>query len=162
MPTSLPAPEQKNTDYYLYGGWLEGYFSAYNQFQQDNYDISPWQTTELLLLLLQRHCKDNPTAKYLDAANAMIKAFYPIRLTAESKIIKIEVGEVSSYFYQEILLRAKQRLKFLGYYDGEPNGTTYTDDDTKAFSDYQRKVGLRITGIPDQRTLTNLFLKATQ
>lgn len=152
--------QQKDSEFLLYAGWLEGYLSAYNQFQNDNYDISPWQTTELFLVLLQRHCKDNNKIKFLDATNAMIKAFYPIRLDSEDTVLKVQVNDASAYYYQEILLRAKTRLKKMGFYKNEVSGDEFTADDVRAFSDYQQKLNLKVTGLPDQNTLTTLFLKA--
>lgn len=152
--------QQKDSEFLLYAGWLEGYLSAYNQFQKSNYDIAPWQTTELFLVLLQRHCKDNSNIKFLDATNAMIKAFYPIRLDSEGTVVKIQVGDATSYYYEEILLRAKTRLKKLGFYQNQISGDKFTDLDVKAFSEYQQKFNLKVTGLPDQNTLTTLFLKA--
>ncbi len=156
----LQSAENKGNDYLLFGGWLEGYLTSYNQFQPNNYDISPWQTTELLLILLQRHCKSNPDIKYLDAVNSLIKSFFPIRLPTESQLVKIEVNGNTSYYYQEILQRAKDRLKVLGYYHGDVDGTKYDSKDVAVFSQYQEKHGMTVTGIPDQYTLSSLFLKS--
>lgn len=156
----IQSTKQKDSDFLLYAGWIEGYLSAYNQFQTNNYDIAPWQTTELFMILLQRHCKNNTNVKFFDATNALIKAFFPIRLNAEDTIVKVQVGDASAYYYQEILLRAKTRLKKMGFYQGDVAGDKFTDQDVKAFSDYQQKLNLKVTGFPDQNTLTTLFLKA--
>lgn len=158
----LESAQDKSSDYLLYGGWVEGYISGYNQFQPENYDITPWQTTELLMILLRQHCSANPQVRFLDATNSLIKAFFPIRLEQESPIIAIKVGEGTTYHFHEILLRAEQRLKFLGYFEGEPDGKTFTEEDTRAFAAYQQKHGLKVTGVPDQHTLASLFLKRKQ
>ena len=152
--------QQKDSEFLLYAGWLEGYLSAYNQFQNNNYDIAPWQTTELFLILLQRHCSENSNVKFLDATNTMIRAFYPIRMDSEGTVVKVQVGDATAYYYKEILLRAKTRLKKMGFYPKEISGDKFTDEDIKAFSDYQQKFNLKVTGLPDQNTLTTLFLKA--
>lgn len=156
----LAATEQKNSDFLLYAGWLEGYITSFNQVQTKNYDVSPWQTTELLLMLLQRHCQTNPDIKYFDAANALIKSIFPIRLSEEGLIVKVQVDDAVGFHYEEILLRAKQRLKAMGFYQGEVSGNSFTSMDSKAFLAYQKKLGLKETGMPDQATLTSLFLKA--
>ena len=150
--------EQRSTDYYMYGGWLEGYLSSYNAFQPNNYDATPWQTTELLLTLLKRHCDNNPEVKFLSAVNSLLKTFYPIRLEGENKLIKISVNGAETYFYEEILLRAKERLKILGYIDGDVVAD-YDEGDIQAFEKYQKDIGITITGVPDQNTLLSLFLK---
>jgi hypothetical protein len=150
--------EQGSTDYYMYGGWLEGYLSSYNSFQPNNYDATPWQTTELLMTLLKRHCDSNPDVKFLSAVNSLLKTFYPIRLEGENKLIKISVNGADTYFYQEILLRAKERLKMLGYLNGEVIAD-YDEGDIQAFEKYQKDIGISITGVPDQNTLLSLFVK---
>jgi hypothetical protein len=157
----LEAANKRNTDLYLYGGWLEGYLSSYNQFQTTNYDIVPWQTTELMLTLLQRHCKNNPEVKFLSAVNSLIKTLYPIRLETENELVRIDVNGAQTYFYVDILKRAKERLKKLNYITGDVTDK-FTEQDATAFEQYQKAVGLKVTGIPDQFTLTSLFLKPKQ
>jgi hypothetical protein len=154
----LKAANERNTDLYLYGGWLEGYLSSYNQFQPSNYDVTPWQTTELMLTLLQRHCQNNTDVKFLSAVNSLIKTLYPIRLEDENELVRIDVNGAQTYFYVDILKRAKERLKQLNYIKGEINDK-YTKEDAAAFEEYQKAIGLKVTGIPDQYTLASLFLK---
>ena len=156
----LTATEQRSSDFLLYAGWLEGYLTSFNQVQAKNYDISPWQTTEFLLMLLQKHCQSNPEIKYFDAANALIKSIFPIRLNEEGTIVKVQVGDAVGFHYEEILLRAKQRLKAMGFYKDEVDGKHFTNIDSKVFLAYQKKLGLKETGMPDQATLASLFLKA--
>lgn len=151
--------EKKNTDYQLYAGWLEGFLTSYNQFQPHNYDITPWQTTELMLLLLERQCKEHPEQKYLDATNSLIKSLFPARLVKQDDIVQVSFGSYHGYFYQQTLLQAKQRLKNLGFYQQEVVADEFKQSDVKAFSSYQKKHGLKVTGFPDQRTLATLFLK---
>ena len=126
--------------------------------QNGAYDVTPWQTTELLLVLLQQHCEDNPEDAFIGATAALIKSLFPIRLSERSELVKISYNNADSYYYAEILLRAKARLKQLGYYEGEPDAR-FTTEDARIFSEYQKKAGLTVTGIPDQYTLANLFLK---
>ena len=44
----------------LYRGWLEGYLTGFNHFQDETYDLAPWQTTELMLAMLAKHCAGAP------------------------------------------------------------------------------------------------------
>jgi len=156
----IKASNTKGTDYYLYGGWLEGYLSSYNQFQEKNFDISPWQTTELMLALLKKQCSSHPDTKFLSAVNSLIKTLFPIRLNSESNLVKIQVGKSESYYYQEIIQRAKKRLQKLGYIKGQLQ-SGFTKNDALAFEKFQKAIGLPATGIPDQRTLLSLFIKTT-
>ncbi|MCP5144060.1 MAG: peptidoglycan-binding protein [Gammaproteobacteria bacterium] len=154
----VTAKAEQSRDYYLYGGWLEGFVSSFNQFQADTYDVTPWQTTELLLALLETHCRNNPDQRFLTAANALVKTLLPARLAAESAIISSAVNGTESYYYQAIVERVQERLQELGHYRGEANGEL-SEALGAALRDYQAKSGLRVTGIPDQYTLANLFLK---
>lgn len=155
------AATEKSTDYYLFGGWVEGFISSYNQFQPQNFDITPWQTTELILTLLKSHCANNPETRFLSATNSLIKTLFPIRLSEESNLVSIQVGKSKSYFYQEIMLRAKARLKALGYLSGNIN-SAFTQSDALALEKYQKDIGLTATGTLDQKTLASLFLKSKQ
>ncbi|MFC4699178.1 peptidoglycan-binding domain-containing protein [Glaciecola siphonariae] len=156
----IVAANEKTTDYYLYGGWLEGYLSSYNSFQSDNYDITPWQTTELMLAFLLQHCHSNPDTHFLSAVNSLIKTLFPIRLTKESELVSINVNNATSYYYTEIMTRAKERLKHLGFIEGNIT-SGYNEDDIKAFTAFQKSIGLKPTGVPDQQTLASLFLRPT-
>lgn len=151
----------KTNDYYLYGGWLEGYLSSFNRFQSDNYDITPWQTTEVMLILLERHCKSNPDMHFMSATNSLIKTLFPIRLKESSELVKINVQNSDSYYYVEILIRAKRRLAQLGFYKGSVD-SSFDETDVVAFSNYQESIGISVTGVPDQSTLMALFLKPTK
>jgi len=153
------AVSTRTTDYYLFGGWIEGFISSYNQFQPQNFDITPWQTTELLLTLLKSHCAKNPDTKFLSATNSLIKTLFPIRLTENSNLMSVQVGKSKSYFYQEIITRVKGRLKTMGYLTGDIN-STFKQVDAIALEKYQRKIGLTPTGVLDQKTLASLFLKS--
>lgn len=153
------AIENKTTDYYLYGGWLEGYISGYNQFQKDNYDITPWQSTELLLSLISMQCNTHKDTPFLTVTNSLIKTMFPIRLEQQEKIVEINVNDYKSYYYSSTLINAKKMLKGLGFISYEIDDS-FSERDIKAFSAFQKKAGLKVTGVPDQITLTNLFLKA--
>lgn len=150
--------DAKSTDYYLFGGWLEGFVTSYNQFQPNNFDITPWQTTELLLSLLKSYCGNNPEIKFLTATNSLVKTLFPIRLEQNSNLVSIQVGKSKSYFYQEIIKRVKTRLKAMGFLSGDITNS-FTKEDAIAIEKFQKKIGLTVTGVLDQRTLASLFLK---
>ncbi|WP_375750928.1 peptidoglycan-binding domain-containing protein [Vibrio sp. HN007] len=151
--------DSKTNDYYVYGGWLEGYISGYNQSQVDNYDIAPWQSTELMLSLIKHQCKTNKEMPFLTATNMLIKTLFPVRLKQADSLVRIDFNDHHSYYYQSTLINAKQRLKKLGFISYEIDDS-FEDRDASAFSEYQKKAGLRVTGVPDQVTLSTLFLKS--
>ncbi len=155
----VQAKEKLSRDYLLFGGWLEGYITAYNQFQNSNYDITPWQTTELLLILMEKHCKSNPDTKILNVTNGLIQTLFPARLQQESKIVKLKFNNSDGYYYSEIIKQVKTRLKTLGFYNGDANNDSFSKKEISALRKFQLSNGLKETGMPDQYTLTQLFLR---
>ncbi len=155
----VQAQQTKSRDYYLFGGWLEGYITAYNQFQKDTYDITPWQTTELLLALTAHHCKDNPNTRLLNVTSGLIKTLTPLRLSKESPVVKLNIADHDSYYYSEVIKMVKSRLKQLGVYQGDITSDTYAAAEITAMRAFQLRAGIRGTGIPDQQTLVQRFLR---
>ena len=155
----LIAKKNVSQDYLLYAGWLEGYVSAYNRFQKSTYDITPWQTTELLLSMTEHHCKSNPASRILSVTDGLMKALFPARLESESTIVELNVMNRKSYFYAEIIKQVKARLEQLGFYSGDVESDHFGRAEIEAMRLFQQKSGLRETGIPDQYSLSQLFLR---
>jgi hypothetical protein len=144
---------------YLYGGWLEGYITAFNALQQKTFDITPWQTTELMLLMLNKHCTDNPDQKFLDATNIMLQAFLPTRMSTRSDIIEMSINDSTIYIYQTVLDMTVEALESSGYnIDTESSDIAFNKSYVDAITQYQRAKGIAVTGFPDQQTLVNLLL----
>lgn len=158
----LKAKEQKSTDYLLYAGWVEGFLSSYNQFQKNTYDITPWQTTELLMVLIDEQCKKTPSAKILSVTSGMANALHPIRLKEEDKIVKLTLNGQDTYFYSEIIKQVKQRLKIAKLYDGDTKSDQFGPKEIEAITAFQKATGLTVTRTLDQSTLSALFLKKSK
>ncbi|MDO6568654.1 peptidoglycan-binding domain-containing protein [Alteromonas sp. 1_MG-2023] len=148
---------EQGSETYLYGGWLEGYITAFNALQQKTFDVTPWQTTELMLLMLNKHCTDNPEQKFLDATNVMLKAFLPTRLAARSDIIEMTINDSTIYIYQSVLDMTTEALKASGY-NVDIAESEFNASYVKAITQYQQAKGIAVTGFPDQQTLVNLLL----
>lgn len=155
----VTAYQQKSTDYYMYGGWIEGFVSSFNQNQANTYDALPWQTTELVLGLLARHCQANPQQHFLNATSGLLKSFFPLRITQSSKIVKVTLKDAESYYYEDVIRLVEERLKEIGHYKGEVTGA-YGPELIKAMLEYQEANDLKLTGIPDQSTLLRMFIRS--
>lgn len=152
---------EQGAETYLYGGWLEGYITAFNALQQKTFDITPWQTTELMLLMLNKHCTDNPDQKFLDATNIMLQAFLPTRLVTRSDIIEMTINDSTIYIYQSVLDMTTEALKASGY-NVDMAESEFNTSYVKAITQYQQAKGIAVTGFPDQQTLVNLLLVPTK
>ncbi len=152
----LKIREEKNRDYYVTGGWIEGYISGVNAFQEKTYDATPWQTTELVLGLLARACEQNKEQRLTNLINQYLREVVNVRARTKSKLVSVKSDGKGLLIYTEVLSMVQKRLEALGYEpgvnDGTPDARTLT-----ALRKYQAKKGLEETSLPDQLTLLNLF-----
>lgn len=149
---------ERSPNYTLYGGWIEGFVTAFNQFQEKTYDVAPWQTTELMLGMMARYCQREPELRFLDAFSRFIREVYPQRLVELSKLQKITVRDRALYVYGEMVLRIEARLDALGHKPGEVDGR-FEIATSRALESFQAAKNLPVNGMPDQRTLFELLLR---
>ncbi|MBC7139548.1 MAG: peptidoglycan-binding protein [Defluviimonas sp.] len=139
-----------------YGGWLGGFITAYNIHTPQTFDVTPWQTTELLLAKLDKHCRTFPDRPFVEAAGALIATLQDARLTEASELVSIRAGGRGVYLPRAELGRIAAALAASGF----PVATAAGEFDP-AFSDalmaFQAARGLEKTGLPDQNTLNALF-----
>lgn len=148
--------EAKSQKYYMFGGWVDGYITAINQFNVDTYDITTWETTDLLMALIDRHCRANPDNQFIGVAAAMVKKLNPDRLTKQSPVIDITVGEHTGKMYQEVLRRVQQALIDQGFSTGAADGQ-FGPQTQEALAAFQTARQFEATGFPDQITLLALL-----
>ena len=156
--TFQKARAENSSNLLIFGGWIEGYVSAVNNYEKNTYDMTPWQTTELLLGLIAAGCENNPDARFVDVVGALFKQLYPQRVQSESPIGKFEVGETGIFMYQAVLKSVQTALNAAGYDVGTPTGLAGPET-VEALVAYQKANGLKETGLPDQATLYALLLK---
>jgi hypothetical protein len=152
----LAAREAKSPQYHQFGGWMNGYLSATNRYEDDTFDLVPWQSTGMLAAWLAGACEKNRDAQFVRVVTLLVNALGEERLRARSALVEYETDEGTDYVYAEVLRRAQQRLVDAGLYEGPFNGQldTATKD---ALSRFQAEQDLAATGLPDRRTLPVLF-----
>lgn len=152
------AREAQATQIYAFAGWLDGYLTGFNHFQADTYDLAPWQTTEIMLAMIAKHCGQNPGRSFTDAANDLALIFYPDRLEAEAGLVRVENAGRAVFMYEPLVEEVRTRLAAAGHPAGEP-GTPYGRAFADAVKTFQAKRGLTVSGLPDQPTMSALFLE---
>lgn len=140
----------------LFAGWLDGYVSAANQTSPETFDLTPWQTSELLLALLARYCETYPDDRFEIAVNNLLRALRPQRLSTQSEQIIVGGEGKGIAIYREVLRRAQQSLAAQGLYSSAIDGN-YGDSTRKALTAFQEKNALKVTGLPDMETLYRLL-----
>ena len=152
----LAAREAQSPQYHQFGGWMNGYLSASNRYEDDTFDLVPWQSTGMLAAWLASVCEENRDAQFVRVVALLVNALGEERLRARSAVVEYETDEGTDYVYAEVLRRAQQRLADAGLYAGPINGAL--DSATKdALRRFQAERDLAATGLPDQRTLAMLF-----
>ncbi len=152
----ITAKSESSDAYWMFLGWLDGYITGINQYLPETYDITPWQSQNLVAALIERFGETNPEANFFAVANGMIVELRDDRLRESSAPVVAKVGERSIGVYRETLRRAQVQLKEGGHYQGEVDGL-FGPNTQRALESYQKRVGLTVTGLPDQATLLKLL-----
>lgn len=148
--------EKQSNVYYMIGGWLEGYLSAHNRYAENTYDVTSFETLELLLSVIQNHCQSNPNDRLYTIVNSMVQQLHPDRIEEESPRVEITEGEFTARLYRETIRRMQAKLAALGLYKDPVDGI-YTDSTRAAIMAFQSDLEFETTGFPDQATLWKLF-----
>lgn len=153
----LQARDSKAPEVALFAGWIDGYLSAVNQMRPDTYDITPWETSDLLLMLVENYCRDNPKEAFGLAVNRLGAALAKDRLTQLSPVMVAgHKGAVVSV-YEEVIVRVHKALTERKYLpkEAEPK---FTPEMRAALEKFQQERKIPVTGLPDQKTLFALFV----
>lgn len=150
--------EQRSNVYYMIGGWLDGFISAHNKYAVDTYDITSFESSELLAKVIDNHCRSNPDDQLYTVINSIIIKLIPDRITYNSPKIEINVGERKTRLYRETVRRIQSELIQQGHFKGEIDGD-FSEDTISALKSFQTSLKFESTGFPDQTTLWRLLHK---
>lgn len=144
------------------GPWLDGYVTAFNTLDKGTFDIFQWQSPELFAQLVFNVCKQHPDAAVVQVVNEMIRVVIaPNRVTTASDRVKIGDGNDALFFYRDGIKAIQTRLAELGLLKGAADGM-FGPGTQSAVQEFQKKVGLDPSGMPDDITLMGLFYGGQQ
>ena len=150
--------EEQTRAYLMIGGWLDGYLTGMNQYASDTYDNSSFESTELFLAIMDKHCKDNPRDRLFSVVNTIMTRLHPDRIRKGSPLIPVQLGEYKTQLYQETIQRIQHALTERGHFKGKP--TRKWDEHTeRALTAFQAGAKLEPSGFLDQTTLWRLLRK---
>lgn len=147
---------KKSPAYMMIGGWLDGYITAFNKLKKDTYDITPYATTELLSVVINRHCASNPDDLLAPVLDSMLIRLYEDRLDKASPFIVIRVGNYQTRLYARTVHEIQTILSRKGLFKEDATGKWGNSTQTSLAS-YQQSIGFEATGFPDQKTLWHLL-----
>ncbi|MDZ7752731.1 MAG: peptidoglycan-binding protein [Gammaproteobacteria bacterium] len=139
-----------------FGSWTNGFFTGANVYEEDTFDVTPWQTSELLLAKLVKYCEANPKKRYVNAVGRLLTALKPERLSRSSELVSPRVEQRAVFVYRETLERVREALVEAGY-DVPETVAEFGPEFADALVAFQRDRKLPLTGLPDQPTLNALF-----
>jgi hypothetical protein len=148
----LKAQAARSADYGRYLGFVEGYLTAANRYEPNTFDVAPWQDPRAFGLMLMNHCRRDPKEMLLAAAQKMVVALLPRRLTEFSPLYEVGHGQVRVEVYEAVLRNVQTELAKKGHYAGKVDGK-YSTELRSALEAYQTSARLTPTGVPDQPTL---------
>lgn len=154
--TYVKEREARSKAYYMIGGWLDGYITGRNQFSPDTYDVTSFESTELLALILAEHCNKNPGDRLFSVVHSIFTKYEEDRVREGSPFVTVEVNERKTSLYRETMRRAQRVLKERKHYYGEIDGE-FGPMMQLAIERFQREQEMNPTGFPDQSTLWRLF-----
>jgi len=152
----IEAYEARSNDAYLFAGWIAGYVTALNQQVDGTFDFAPWQSTEVLMLLMRDLCGRNTEGQVYQEATKMVQILGRDRLTALSEIVEMEQNGKKAALPKEVLRKVQEQLKAKGLYSGGVDGA-YGGGTRKAIEAFQTEQKIPVTGLPDQQTLLRLM-----
>ena len=153
--------KEQGKEYFIYGGWIEGYISAVNATREDTFDMTPWQSTQLVYYAVTQYCSNNNNANLHNAVSQVVNSLQEERIIKGGKFVAIQVGKQKTVLQESIIKRIQQKLLELKLYNANLDGD-FTDKLKESIKAYQKSLELEANGFPDQRTLLKLFASATK
>lgn len=158
LPCKIFITERDNQSnvYFLIAGWIDGYISSYNKLTENTFDILSFESLELILELIDQHCQSNASVQLYPIVNSMLSQWHEDRITESNTRVKITEGERETNLYRKTIERIQQKLKQKGLFKEEAGGV-FTAETKDAIAAFQKSIGFKPTGFPDQSTLWKLL-----
>lgn len=142
--------------YKIVSSWVDGYVTGVNQYAPDTYDLLSFETTELLMAILDRHCRVHPTDPVFGVLMKLFDQLKADRLREKSTKLTLSKDKREATHYVELVRRVQRKLQKHGLYHGDIDGE-FNPDTSRAIASFQKSIGFEPTGFPDQTTLWRLL-----
>ena len=152
--------DEDSIDRPLFVGWIGGYLTGANVYQDDTFDLAPLAPPEVVANIVLQQCRRNPEAAVVEVMVAVAEELSKQRLRSGRPILELSHDGRTIRVHQEIFRRTQNALKELGFYDGGIDGA-YGPQSRRALTRFQEARGLEVSGLPDEATLMELFFNST-
>ncbi len=109
------AVRERGQAFVSFGGWIEGYLSAMNRYEEGVYDIAGWRGTEALMASIARFCAENPSVGFHDVMVRLTEQLRATALTEQSEPVEVSGADRSVTVPAEVVRRVQQRLYARGH-----------------------------------------------
>lgn len=155
--TFLEERKKQSPAYLMMGGWIDGYINGVSQYASDTYDATSFESTELFTEIIKNHCEKNPKHRLFRILNSIIAQRWSSRITSQSSLVTVQLGEQKTQLYQETIVRIQNRLAKLGFFKLPTTGK-FDKATISGLASFQKtREGFQGTGFPDQATLWALL-----
>lgn len=158
--TYLQEREADSAAHQMIGGWIDGYVSATNAHRDDTYDITSFQSTEMIGKILERHCVSNPQHRLFSVLKSMVEQLHEQRVAKASPQQMIIVDDKRTQLYNDTVLRMQTALAEHGLIKYAQISGRFDEPTSQALAQFQEERDFQPTGFPDQATLWVLFAGA--
>jgi myo-inositol-1-phosphate synthase len=149
----VQAKDLKKSNYFQFGGWIEGFISASNIHLPKTFDISPWQTTETIATIIYTACNKNPSVYFSIVVSEVVIKLSVKPLREKSEIMTLINGKYSVKLPRETYEKVVDKLITVGILKEQHS----EKDVNQSLVTYQQRNNLPITGLPDQYTLWKIL-----
>ena len=151
------AVQSKDAELISFAGWMEGYLSAMNRYEDRVFDIAGWRGTEVMLAALAGYCAANPETGFHEAVAKMAAQMRPAAVTRQTPTVTVDNGDGATVsVHRDTIRRLQSQLALRGLYDGAADGE-WSDAVAAALRIFQEEKQVPATGLPDQFTLVHLL-----
>ena len=144
--------EKESPAYLMIGGWIDGYVTGINQFRDNTYDITSYESTELIARIIENHCKKNPDDRLFTVLNSLFTRNAADRIQESIVPTIVKVGDRTTHLYEPTIRRIQNELRKRRLYSDDADGM-YDDGVAAAMAEFQKEIDFEPTGFPDQATL---------
>ncbi len=138
--------------------WVDGFLSAANLLTPDTYDLTPWQTTEVVEAMIASHCAANPDDAIALAAGRLTRALAGQRAAEAQETVSLRANGRAVNLYRGTLEAVREAVAARGLPTGAVGG--YDEAFAASVAAVQEEAGLPPTGLPDVPTLVTLLQSA--
>lgn len=156
--------DERSEMYWSLRGWIDGYVTGYNVYVDETFDITPFSLrppSQVLLVLISRHCEKNPDVRSGVVLKSVLEDLHFTRTSRVSGVIEVRANGTVYPLYEETLIRIQRVLASEGHYDGEIDGM-FGAATQAAISAFQKEEGIPESGAPTPFTVLRLLVRLDQ